>query len=133
MENLERTLTFGDLPRPVQVQLAVIGPLLFGLVCGFVLELSAAAYWVTSALSALGGLAGGADHIAVRPAIFRGSTAGACFGAGIVIANAASDRPALAPLPSPTIALILITATAGGCLAAVAVLLLRLRQGRLQR
>jgi hypothetical protein len=116
-------VTFADLPRAIQIQLAAIGPLLFGLVCGFVLELNAAAYWAASALSAAGGLAGGTEHTAVRPAALRGALAGTCFGLGIVIANAASDRPALAPLPSPPILLILITATAGSALAAAGTLL----------
>jgi hypothetical protein len=122
------TVTFTELPRAIQIQLAAIGPLLFGLVCGFVLELSAVAYWVTSALSMFGGLVGGAEHGTLRPAVLRGTIAGACFGAGIVIANAASDRPALAPLPSPTAALILITATAGGALAAAGAVLSKRRR-----
>jgi hypothetical protein len=113
-----RAVTFADLPRAIQIQLAAIGPLLFGLVCGFLLEIDAAAYWAASALSAGGGLAGGSEHAAIRPAALRGTVAGTCFGLGVVIANAASDRHALAPLPSPTAALILITATAGGGLAA---------------
>lgn len=111
-------MTFAELPRAIQFQLAVIGPMLFGLVCGFVLELNAVAYWAASALSALGGLAGGAEHATLRGAVLHGGIAGTCFGAGIVIANAASKGPALAPLPTPTAALILITATAGGGLAA---------------
>lgn len=116
-------MTFTELPRAIQVQLAAIGPLLFGLVCGFVLELNAAAYWTASALSAIGGLMGGTEHTGTRPAAFRGTAAGACFGLGVVIAHAASDRAARAPLPSPVVALILITAAAGGGLAAVGALL----------
>jgi hypothetical protein len=116
-------VTFAELPRAIQIQLAAIGPLLFGLVCGFVLELNAAAYWAASALGTAGGLVGGAEHTAVRPAALRGTVAGTCFGLGIVIANAASDRPALAPVPSPIGLLILITATAGGGLASAGALL----------
>jgi hypothetical protein len=111
-------VTFNELPRAIQVQLAAVGPLLFGLVCGFVLELNAAAYWTASVLSVIGGLMGGTEHAGTRPAAFRGTVAGTCFGLGIVIAHAASDRPALAPLPSPVVTLILITAAAGGGLAA---------------
>jgi hypothetical protein len=111
-------VTFTELPRAVQVQLAAVGPLLFGLVCGFVLELNAAAYWTASGLSVIGGLMGGTEHAGRRSAAVRGTIAGACFGLGVVIAHAASERPALAPLPSPVIALILITAAAGGGLAA---------------
>jgi hypothetical protein len=106
-------VTFAQLPRPIQIQLAAIGPLLFGLVCGFLLEISAAAYWAASALSVLGGLVGGTEHGATRAAALRGTAAGTCFGLGVVIANAASKGQPLAPLPDPTALLVLITASAG--------------------
>ena len=111
-------MTFGQLPRPIQVQLAAVGPLLFGLVCGFLLEINVAAYWAASALSVVGGLAGGAEHGVIRAAALRGAAAGLCFGGGVVIANAVSKGQPLAPLPSPTAVLIVITATAGTGLAA---------------
>lgn len=126
-------MAFGDLPRAIQIQLAAIGPLLFGLVCGFVLELNAAAYWVASVLSALGGMVGGTEHTAVRPAVLRGVTAGACFGVGIVVANAASDRGPLAPLPSPAVLLILITVAGGGVLSAAGILLSQRFKSRRRR
>ena len=111
-------MSFAQLPRPIQVQLAAIGPLLFGLVCGFLLEINAAGYWAAPALSVIGGLAGGTEHGAIRTAALRGAVAGTCFGLGVVIANAASKGQPLAPLPSPTALLILITAIAGTGLAA---------------
>jgi len=88
------------------------------LVCGFLLEINAAAYWAASALSVIGGLAGGSEHAAIRPAALRGGAAGTCFGLGAVIANAVSKGQPLAPLPSPAALLILITAIAGSGLAA---------------
>lgn len=111
-------MTFAQLPLPIQVQLAAIGPLLFGLVVGFLLEINGAAYWAVTALSVAGGLAGGREHGAIRSASLRGATAGTCFGLGVVIANAASKGQPLAPLPSPTALLIVITALAGTGLAA---------------
>jgi hypothetical protein len=119
-------MAFGDLPRAVQVQLAAIGPLLFGLVCGFVLALDAAGYWALTALSVVGGVAGGTEHRAVRTAALRGLIAGACFGLGVVVADGASGRPALAPVPSPTGLLVVISAVAGALLAAAGA---RLRAG----
>jgi hypothetical protein len=126
-------VSFAQLPRPIQVQLAAIGPLLFGLVCGFLLEINAVAYWGASALSVVGGLVGGAEHAAVRPAALRGAAAGTCFGLGVVIANAASKGQPLAPLPSPTALLILITAIAGTGLAATGAWLTGRRRHRQQR
>ena len=122
-------MTFAQLPRPIQVQLVAIGPLLFGLVCGFLLEINAAGYWVASAVSVLGGLAGGTEHGAVRAAALRGAAGGTCFGLGVVIANAASKGQPLAPLPSPAALLILVTASAGTGLAAAGAWL-KLRRAR---
>lgn len=111
-------MTFAQLPRTIQVQLAAIGPLLFGLVTGFLLDINAVAYWSASGLGVVGGIAGGTEHGAVRPATVRGLAAGTCFGVGLVSANAASKGRPLAPLPSPAALLILITAIAGLGLAA---------------
>lgn len=126
------TVTFAQLPRTIQVQLAAIGPLLLGLVCGFLLEINAVAYWAASGLSVVGGLVGGAEHGAVRPATLRGLAAGACFGIGVVAANAAAKGRPLAPLPSPAALLILITAIAGMCLTAAGAWLNSRREHRQQ-
>src|SRR3954447_11201089 len=98
-----------QLPRAVQFQLAVLGPLLLGLVCGFFLGINAVAYWVISVGGVIGGLAGGVDsggsapaepppRAAVadprREAAVRGLVAGLFFGLGVVVAHAASGDPA---------------------------------------
>ena len=112
------TVAFGDLPRSVQVQLAALGPLLFGLVTGFLLEASEAGYWAAVGLSVVGGLAGGTEHRVASAAALRGLLAGTCFGIGVVVANAISDEPALATLPKPPVLLIVISGLAGCGLAA---------------
>jgi len=103
-----------ELPRPVQFQLIVLGPLLAGLVCGFFLGISAASWWVANALAIAAGVLGGigqspapARRPAVRDvrreAVVRGAVTGAMFGLGVVIAHSASGDPAHAPLPSPEV------------------------------
>src|SRR3954471_14378812 len=102
-----------ELPRPVQFQLIVLGPLLFGLVCGFFLGISAASWWVANALAIAAGILGGIEQPrgtrangagdARRDAMVRGAATGAMFGLGVVIAHAASGDPAHAPLPSPEV------------------------------
>jgi hypothetical protein len=111
--------SFSDLPRPVQVQIAGLGPLLFGAVCGFVLSESATGWWVLQALAALGGLAGGLDHDGPRPGALRGLVAGALFGAGIVLAHAISGEQPLAQVPSPIGSLVIVTAVLGTLLGAI--------------
>jgi hypothetical protein len=108
-----------SLPRPTQVQLVVGGPLLLGLVTGFFLGIDAATFWVLNAVGVLGGLSGGLEHRTPRGAVARGLLAGTLFGGGIVIADAVSDQPALAEIPSPPILLVPLAAAIGAGLHAL--------------
>jgi hypothetical protein len=104
---------FSTLPRYVQVQLAGIGPLLFGLVCGFLLEANAAVYWVLSVVGLLGAVSGGMEHSGARAGAGRGLLAGLLFGVGLVGAHAIAREPALAMIPHPASLLILVSAAIG--------------------
>lgn len=115
--------SFSDLPPAVQVQLAVVGPLLFGAVVGFMLGESEAGYWVLTGLSVVGGVVGGLDHPELRAAAARGLVAGALFAGGIVAAHELSGNAALAAVPSPLGLLIVIAAAAGAGLGTVGGLL----------
>src|SRR5919201_1997295 len=108
---MSRRYSFSDLPRAVQVQLAGIGPLLFGAVEGFMLGESEVGYWVLTGLSVVGGVAGGLDHPELRAAAARGLVAGALFGSGIVAAHGLSEDEAPPALPSPLVPLTAIAAT----------------------
>jgi hypothetical protein len=109
------------------VQLAGIGPLLFGAVVGFMLGESEAGYWALTGLSVFGGLAGGVDHPDLRGAVVHGLVAGGLFGGGIVAAHEISGDPALAAVPSPLGLLVAIAAAGGAGLGTVGGLL-RARQ-----
>ena len=115
--------SFSDLPRAIQVQLAGIGPLLFGAVVGLMLGETEVGYWVLTGLSGVGGVAGGLDHPRLREATLRGVVAGGFFGAGIVAAHEVSGDAALATVPSPLVLLVAIAAAAGGGLGTVGGLL----------
>jgi hypothetical protein len=101
------------LPRPVQVQLLVGGPVLFGLVVGFFLGISPGAYWALTAAALLGGLAGGLEHCGGRAGARRGVVAGTLFAGGLLLASEVSGDPALAELPSPPILLVPLSAAIG--------------------
>src|SRR3954468_23128004 len=104
---MNEPIAFNQLPRPVQLQLAALGPLLLGLVCGFFLGVSAASFWVVNALGIGGGILGGLEQAqsparpaggggtraARRDAAVRGAVAGATFGLGVVVAHQASGDP----------------------------------------
>jgi hypothetical protein len=95
------------------VQLAGLGPVLFGLVCGFVLEASAAVYWVLSAIGLLGALSGGMEHSGAFAGARRGLLAGLLFGIGLIIANALARDRALATIPHPALLLVFVSASIG--------------------
>ena len=109
--------SFQELPLAVRVQLAVLGPLLLGAVCGFCLHVSAGAWWGVNAAGVLGGLAGGLDYTSAADAARRGLLGGTLFGIGVVIADAVANGRAHAPLPSPTALIIVISAVIGTTLA----------------
>jgi hypothetical protein len=102
-----------SLPRPAQVQLAVLGPLLFGLVCGFLLEATAAGYWVISTVGLLGAVSGGMEHHGAADGARRGLLAGSLFGVGVVLAHAIAREHELVRIPHPAVLLIAVTAVIG--------------------
>jgi hypothetical protein len=102
-----------SLPRPTAVQIVVGGPLLLGMVTGFFLGIDAATFWVLNVVGVLGGFSGGLEHRTTRGAAARGLLAGILFGAGVVVADAVSDQPALAEIPSPPILLVPLAAAIG--------------------
>lgn len=120
---MDERYSFSDLPRAIQIQLAGVGPLLFGAVVGFMLGESEAGYWALTGLSVVGGIAGGLDHASLRAAAARGMVAGALFGAGIVVAHDIADNAALAKVPSPLVLLVAIAAVVGAGLGTVGGLL----------
>jgi hypothetical protein len=112
-------VNFPELPGAVQFQLAVLGPFLFGAVCGFLLGESEAGWWVSQGLGGVGGVAGGLDHAAPRQGAVRGLVAGTFFGLGIVAADAISGDPPLAKAPQPIGLIVLVAALVGTALAAL--------------
>jgi hypothetical protein len=107
------------LPRPTRVQLVVGGPLLLGMVTGFSLGIDGAVYWALTGVAVAGGVAGGLEHRTPGSAALRGVLAGTLFGAGVVAADAVSNQPALAELPSPPILLVPLSAAIGAGLHAL--------------
>ena len=70
-------LTFSELPTAAKFQIAVLGPILVGAICGFLLGESAAGWWIAQAGGAVGGVAGGFEHHGARAsgATFEASAA----------------------------------------------------------
>lgn len=104
---------FSTLPRPVQAQVAVVGPLLFGMVCGFLLHTTAAGYWVLSIVGILGAVSGGMEHTGAAAGARRGFAAGALFGVGLLLAHAIARGAPLARIPHPAGLIWLVTSVVG--------------------
>src|SRR6202140_2655024 len=103
---------FSTLPRSAQVQLAGLGPLLFGMVCGFLLEATAGGYWVVSTVGLLGAVSSGMEHSGAPAGARRGLLAGSLFGIGVVLAHAIARERELVTIPHPVL-LILVTSVIG--------------------
>lgn len=104
-----------DLPPNVQFTMAVFGPLLFGLVGGFLLGESEAGYWIVQVVGAALGFAGGMEHVGAREGALRGLVTATLFGAGIVLADAISGDPPQAKVPDP-VGIVIVPIALGGTL-----------------
>jgi hypothetical protein len=112
-------VTFSELPAGAQFQIAILGPILVGAICGFLLGESAAGWWIAQAAGAVGGIAGGYEHRGARAGALRGLGAGILFGLGIVAADAISGDAPQAKAPDPIALIVPLAAVIGSGLGAL--------------
>jgi hypothetical protein len=110
---------FRDRPRPVQIVLGGVVPLLFGGGVGVMLGVSAGGYWGLAGLAAVGGVLAGFEHQDGWGGADRGLVGGALFGTGVLIAHAIAGTEAKVSLGSVPVLLIVIDAIAGSLLGAL--------------
>jgi len=101
------------------VGLVLGGPIIFGLICGFLLGISESAYLIASVLAILGGFFAGYEHEGGRDGALRGVIGGTLFGSFILIGHEIHGHEAKADLPDPSVLLIVITAVFGSVLGAI--------------
>lgn len=103
------------LSRPVmlQVVIAVVVPVLYGLLTGYLLTVDASAYLVLSVLGILGGIGAGFDHPRAGEGALRGFAGGLLFGVAILLGAAAVGDPATTDLPDPPGVLVVVTTFLG--------------------
>lgn len=116
---MPETIPFSERNRQVQIVLAIVVPFVFGAIVGVVLGASATAYWVLSALAAIGAVLAGLEHPDPRSAAIRGLVMGAIYGIGVLLAHAVAGTHAEVSLGSFPPIVILIDAIAGAILAAI--------------
>jgi hypothetical protein len=116
---MPETIPFSDRGREAQILLAVVVPFVFGAIVGVVLGASAAAYWILSAVAAIGAVLAGLEHPDARSGALRGLLIGAVYGVGLLLAHAVAGTHAKVSLGSIPLLVILVDAIAGAILAAL--------------
>lgn len=116
---MHRITLFRDRPRPLQILLGGVVPLLFGAVVGIALGISSGAYWGLSVIAGLGAVLAGFEHLDGWGGADRGLVGGAIFGVGVLVAHAIAGTDAKISLGSFPPFLIVIDAIAGMLLSAL--------------
>ena len=102
-----------DRPRAAQVVLAVVAPVVFGAVCGYVLGSSEGGFNLLMLLAGVGGIGAGFEHLGPREGAIRGIVGGVLFTAALVVCFGVRGVPAVVPLPAPLAAMAVIYAVMG--------------------
>src|SRR5205085_8843591 len=92
---------FRELPVAQRVINAVVAPVAFGALCGWVLGVSEAGYVVLTTLGVAGGLAAGFEHDSAREGALRGVFGGVLFAGSILVVHELIGGDAEATLPDP--------------------------------
>ena len=82
-----------------QVVLAVVAPVAFGALCGYVLGSSETAFNLLMLLAGVGGVLAGFDHLDARQGAIRGIVGGVLFTGALVVCFTVRGAPMLAHLP----------------------------------
>jgi hypothetical protein len=97
----------------VQVIGAVVLPIGFGALCGFVLGASEAVFNLLMLIAGIGGVLAGFEHLGARPGVVRGLVGGVLFTGALVAMFEARGLPALAKLPAPLLVMAVFYAASG--------------------
>jgi hypothetical protein len=110
---------FRDRPRPVQVILGGVVPLMIGGLAGIMVGVAPGAYWAVAAIAAVGGILAGFEHRDGWGGADRGLVGGALYGIGLLVAHAIAGTDATVSLGSFPPLLAVITAIIGMLLGAL--------------
>jgi hypothetical protein len=116
---MHRVTLFRDRPRPAQIALGGVVPLVFGAVVGVVLGVSSGAYWALAIIAGLGAVVAGFEHQDGWGGADRGLVGGVLFGIGLLVAHAIAGTHAKVSLGGFPPLLIVIDAIFGMLLGAL--------------
>jgi asparagine N-glycosylation enzyme membrane subunit Stt3 len=123
---------FRDRPRPVQIALGGVIPVIAGAVAGVLIGVSSGAYWGYAAFIAIASVGAGFEHLDGWGGADRGLIAGAVYGVGLLLAHLIAGTHAKVSLGSFPPFLVVITAIAGMLLSALGGYLARVLREREQ-
>ena len=106
-------MLLSDRPNRQGLIVAMVVPVLFGVLTGWVLGLSEIGYLILSVLGILGGYFAGLEHDYAIDGVYRGLLGGLLFGSAILITNGLLDKEPKAHLPDPETLVIAITGIFG--------------------
>lgn len=110
---MRHIVLLADRPPAQEFVAAVVGPVVFGVLTGWVLGVSEPIYLVLSVLGIGGGYLAGMEHDVALEGVYRGLLGGLLFGSSILITHGLIGGPPEAELPDPEALLIAITAAFG--------------------
>ena len=111
---------FEDRPFGLQLTGMIIIPMVFGLVCGFVVGWSEVLYLIlVGPVAIIGGFLAGIEHRGWEDGFIRGLLGGLVFGSFILLGHKIAGTDAKADLPDPHVGLVFVTTLGGGLLGAL--------------
>jgi hypothetical protein len=94
-------LLYRDQPRAQQIAGPLAGPIVVGIVCGWLLGVSAVAYYVLTLSAIIGGILAGYEHDSLVGGAARGAFIGFLFSLSICEMHRLIGNDALANTPKP--------------------------------
>ena len=110
---MKQPVLLSDRPEGQGLVVAMVVPVLFGVLTGWMLGVSEIGYLVLALLGIAGGYLAGLEHDYPIDGAYRGMMGGLLFGSAILITNGIIDTEQKADLPDPDTLLIAITGPAG--------------------
>ena len=123
-------MLFRDRQRPAQIVLGGVIPAVAGAVAGVLIGVSSGTYWAYSALTAIGAITAGFEHLDGWGGADRGVVAGLIYGIALLVAHAIAGTHAKVSIGSFPPLLAVVTAIAGMLLSALGGWIARVQRER---
>ena len=102
-------------PPALRVAIVLVGPIAFGVLCGWLLGVSKTTYLIVVTVGIVGAVTNGYEHLGWRGGLWRGVVSGVLTAVAILLTNEVIDKDPKADLPDPHILLAVIF----GCFAGI--------------